>query len=94
MDFGVWLGDYLKSNGLATFLILWGVWFVTFKAWPWWSGVYIPQRLQLEKDHELIWGEMLAELRVGRNAVEDLRDRFCWETRPLTTSDNSQVKTS
>lgn len=87
MDFGAWIGDYLKTNGLATFLVLWGVWFVTVKLWPWWSNVYIPQRIQIEKGRELIWGGMLAELRAGRNAVGDLRDRFCWETHPLPVSD-------
>jgi len=28
------IGDFIRTQGLASLLVIWGLWFVTFRLWP------------------------------------------------------------
>lgn len=49
LDTNFWL-NLLQNQGVAMFLVLWFVLFITFRVWPWWTGVYIPMRAKKEDE--------------------------------------------
>ncbi len=34
--------DFIRQNGLATGIIVFGAWFLVSKVWPWYTGTYLP----------------------------------------------------
>lgn len=63
------IAQWVAQNGLAVALVMWGMWFVTFKLWPWLTETYIPSRQQIEHEQSDLARQQLNEVRALRQTL-------------------------
>lgn len=49
VDANFWL-DLLKNQGVSLMLVLWFIWMVSFRVWPFYTNIYLPKLDTERKD--------------------------------------------
>jgi uncharacterized coiled-coil protein SlyX len=60
MDLTTLLADTIQKNGVAVFLIAFGAWFLTFRVWPFVTGVWWPNTNDRQNKQTTLFSELSA----------------------------------
>jgi hypothetical protein len=70
LDADFWI-NLVKSQGVALMLVIWFIWFITFRAWPFYTTRYIQER----NDQNALLGTMTNTLVEIKVSLENLHSR-------------------